>query len=583
MKDISMTSTIERIQSSFDDQRYYNCNALVLVPHEDDEILVAGNIIQHLIKNGANVYVAYSTNGDYFVPSDVRIKEAVEACGELGVGASNIFFLGYGDNLNNSLKDHIFYHHMEPVKSNAGKTRTYGGFGYDEFVYHQYGYHHSYCAKSFEEDLESLLEVVLPQLIICVDFDEHSDHRMLSLFFDRTLATVRRKRKEYMPQVFKRFAYPLAYFAVDDFRASNINALSTQFPDESLKKNSFCLVNKLFYNWDERVRIPAQDTNIISLLRNNKIYKAVKHHKSQNLLSRLGSILNSDEVFWEKKNNIAINAQVSTSSGEGHFLNDGLYFWAEDIDRANPVLLEYAWRPTENDKEKRIELKWDDVQEISYILLYGTVTQDDNMCSIGVECNGTEMKFDLMLSACGQPAVIELPTTYRTDRVSVFFLSYRSLPQVSELEVITRKANNPISPYIKICTNQCFVDQYYFRDEPLIMETYIYGIDAQPKYQIVRGEGIIQDKRLIPSPDCKELIVRATINTEEGDIYDETVFRRMRLKYSVATTIVCSLIRISVICSKVCYKTKQYKRAMRKNGIIPFVIGVSKRLLGKSP
>ena len=70
--------------------------ALVLAPHPDDEINIAGSTIINLIRAGVEVFVAYSTNGDFNVPADIRAAEAVKALSILGVERDHIIWLGYG-------------------------------------------------------------------------------------------------------------------------------------------------------------------------------------------------------------------------------------------------------------------------------------------------------------------------------------------------------------------------------------------------------------------------------------------------------------------------------------------------------
>ena len=89
---------------------------MVLAPHEDDEILAAGGLIQRAVAAGAAVRVAYLTYGDHnllaFVMyrgrpwlhyrvsremGELRRLESVEAMSMLGVGPERLLFLGYPD------------------------------------------------------------------------------------------------------------------------------------------------------------------------------------------------------------------------------------------------------------------------------------------------------------------------------------------------------------------------------------------------------------------------------------------------------------------------------------------------------
>ena len=71
---------------------------LVIVPHEDDELAIAGAMIYGAVQQKMNIKVVFVTNGDYYRHEGIiRIREAEEALGELGVAPENIIFLGYGD------------------------------------------------------------------------------------------------------------------------------------------------------------------------------------------------------------------------------------------------------------------------------------------------------------------------------------------------------------------------------------------------------------------------------------------------------------------------------------------------------
>ena len=56
---------------------------LIIIPHQDDEIHLAGNLIASL-KDTRNIYVAYTTSGDYAYNASVRYKEAIKSLWKLG-------------------------------------------------------------------------------------------------------------------------------------------------------------------------------------------------------------------------------------------------------------------------------------------------------------------------------------------------------------------------------------------------------------------------------------------------------------------------------------------------------------------
>ena len=50
-----------------------NKKILVVIPHQDDEIHVAGGVIEKFHNNN-DIYVCFTTNGDYVIPAKYRKK-----------------------------------------------------------------------------------------------------------------------------------------------------------------------------------------------------------------------------------------------------------------------------------------------------------------------------------------------------------------------------------------------------------------------------------------------------------------------------------------------------------------------------
>ena len=71
---------------------------MVIVPHEDDELAIAGPMIYEAVKKELNIKVVFSTNGDFYAhEGEIRLKEAIKSLNVLGVKTEDIIFLGYGD------------------------------------------------------------------------------------------------------------------------------------------------------------------------------------------------------------------------------------------------------------------------------------------------------------------------------------------------------------------------------------------------------------------------------------------------------------------------------------------------------
>ncbi|MBQ3433933.1 MAG: PIG-L family deacetylase, partial [Selenomonadaceae bacterium] len=205
--------------NSFFDKSFFGTRVLILAPHPDDEINIAGNMILTLAAAKAEVFVAYSTNGDFEQAAEVRAKEAVDALKILGVPRERIIFLGYGDG--HKLSD-------KPTQSPAGHVETYAAQDFVDYAKKTFGRHSPYTRQNFKRDLKSLLLELRANIIFCVDFDSHPDHRTLSILFEETLGEILSERTDYRPEVYKKFAYATAFTAAADFYAPNL--LSTRKP-----------------------------------------------------------------------------------------------------------------------------------------------------------------------------------------------------------------------------------------------------------------------------------------------------------------------------------------------------------------
>ena len=147
--------------NSFFDKNFFGTRVLILAPHPDDEINVAGNMILNLSAAKAEIFVAYSTNGDFEISADVRAQEAVDALKILGVPAERIIFFGYGDG--HKLSD-------KPTTSPAGHTETYAAKNFVDYAKKTFGRPGKYTKQNFKRDLKDLLLQLRANIIFCVDF-----------------------------------------------------------------------------------------------------------------------------------------------------------------------------------------------------------------------------------------------------------------------------------------------------------------------------------------------------------------------------------------------------------------------------
>ncbi|MCZ6673957.1 MAG: PIG-L family deacetylase [Verrucomicrobia bacterium] len=103
---------------------------VVLAPHQDDETLGCGGRIIQLKNSGAQVKVVYTTDGrlannhlmDQVEVVQIRRREAIAACKELGVPEQDVIFLNHHDgNLPNEVEAaseslYQIFQEMEPTE-----------------------------------------------------------------------------------------------------------------------------------------------------------------------------------------------------------------------------------------------------------------------------------------------------------------------------------------------------------------------------------------------------------------------------------------------------------------------------------
>lgn len=173
---------------------FTNETKLVIVPHEDDEILGFCGSIYNMLNNGNNVLVVLMTNGDWNTLNNshtdmgrTRIRETVDALVSIGVSKENIIVLGYSDGILSDL-----YNNISPTPPN-GQSQTYGDdvlYGIYDYHLIQTGSHASYTRANILSDLVNILTSNHPTEIYTTSrYDTHSDHSSTCLLIDDAIAS----------------------------------------------------------------------------------------------------------------------------------------------------------------------------------------------------------------------------------------------------------------------------------------------------------------------------------------------------------------------------------------------------------
>ena len=354
-----------------------NRKVMIFVPHEDDDINLAGGVIEEYIKHGSTVYIVFSTNGDGDERFDMsqmgytRINEAIKVLTFLGVPEKNIIFLGYGDGWDQN-GPHIYNApHDIVMRSASGRKVTYGLETHPAF---NDGIEYTY--SNFYNDIKNVILKIKPDTIFCIDYDTHNDHRALSMMFERVMGQLL-KTTDYRPTVYKGYGYRTAWNAPNDFFKSE-NIMSTV---ENQNETDVDL-----YEWDSRIRLSVDIKSVSRDLYSSKIYKAIKYYDSQKIALCSDRIINGDKVFWERRtDSLLYNANISVSSGDKDKLTDYMLLDCNDLIRNGNYPYDGVWHPEDNDPNKSIRIDFNEATYIDHIVLYDSPSPDDNVLNAIVE------------------------------------------------------------------------------------------------------------------------------------------------------------------------------------------------------
>lgn len=352
-------------------------DVMVFIPHEDDEINVAGATIYGLRQEGFHVICVFATNGDRSYLAETRIREAAAALKMLGVPYEDIIILGYPDGGLDASRS--------PYAQGVGHTitvdghdSTYGIADKDDFPMAEYGKHTPYTRTGFLEDVENLIRTYHPANIIAVDFDSHPDHRACSIALETAIGHIlNEKGNTYFPIVLKAYAYNTGFESVADF--NSLHLYSTKFNRGRLADPSFETDNPV-YHWEERIRLPVPEPCRNQSLSRNLIYQALRCHVSQRAFLKANQIINSDQVYWLRRtDNLAFCGSTTASSGNADAVHD---FKMIDVKNIADKKLEFdtcLWEPASSDREKSITIHFYKPQNISAIKLYGNVNRESRI------------------------------------------------------------------------------------------------------------------------------------------------------------------------------------------------------------
>ena len=350
---------------------------MIFVPHEDDEINLAGASICGAVQEGLRAICVFVTNGDWEYAGSVRLKEAIAALNEMRVPAEDVIFLGYPDGGMHAERS-VFLQRKNHMTDAAGRKETCGMPGKPEFCMQKHGIHRRCTWENLLTDIREVVLEYRPDTVLVTDFDAHPDHRMCSIAFETAMGQIlNRPDNEYCPLVLKGFAYSTAYEAPKDFYESHL--LSCCMEKEHLRDPEDETDNPV-YEWGRRIRFPVPKNCREPHQMENILYKALKQHLSQMGAGRAVRIINGDQVFWRRRtDNLAYRGRTSVSSGDGKYLHDFLMMNTDNISVPCPHMTDYLWTPAEEDTEKCCRCSFAQPCHIESVSLYGNIETDSRI------------------------------------------------------------------------------------------------------------------------------------------------------------------------------------------------------------
>lgn len=270
---------------------------MVIVPHQDDEILMAAGIIRRLVKGQRSIDIVMATNGDYgcsdFSVGRTRLKETVKGLELLGVPLSGLHILGYADT--GMPREDSFLTHLYEEKdgqklypSRCG-CHTYGLLEKPELHMEKQGCHAPYCRDNFLQDLKTVIRDRKPSRIITTSpWDIHGDHSGLYRFVCEALEELKGEGCE-----------PELYTGLVHSPAGDENWPLRESPLFDCPEG---LEEKTSLKWQERIRIPVPEEMRLSEGGDNLKLRALLQYETAlepNAYDFLMSFVKEEEILWK--------------------------------------------------------------------------------------------------------------------------------------------------------------------------------------------------------------------------------------------------------------------------------------------
>lgn len=512
------------VDNSFYDSQFKNKKVMVIVPHEDDDLLISGQVLPSMYKNGADVRVVFATNGDKRVSAYTRQSEACNALEKLGIPREKVIFLGYPDGTQ-------LYVGKKAYSFSSGWDHTYAGKGFKDYHFDRFGTHAQYTAENMVDDIESVILEYRPDYILAIDFDTHTDHRGVSISFEKAMERILKKESGYTPKVLKCFGYSLAWKSKPDFYALNIK--STVMQDREKNNDPSYETDVPQYRWSSRVRLPIDKKSLSHSILRCSEYKALSEHLSQYAYCYSERIINGDSVYWNRRtDSLTYNADISVSSGDASLLNNFRLIGVGNRTAGPNVKLENCVsRFDKSDAQKTVTVKFDSPKTVSCVSLYDNFGLNSNILG-GVITFSDGSKVEVpALNADGSETRVVFEPKHNITSFTFKVTEYEGVAGLDEIEAFEKSDYDMGFSLIKL--KNADTDDYIYNylitpdEKSLNLGIYLSNPNAGYTIKIIEGDGVkLEGNTLVFDDDFEKCTVRAELNGDPST-YDQITVKRL--------------------------------------------------------
>lgn len=512
------------VDNSFYDSQFKNKKVMVIVPHEDDDLLISGQVLPSMYKNGADVRVVFATNGDKRVSAYTRQSEACNALEKLGIPRDKVIFLGYPDGTQ-------LYVGKKAYSFSSGWDHTYAGNGFKDYHFDRFGTHAKYTAENMVDDIESVVLEYRPDYILAIDFDTHTDHRGVSISFEKAMERILKKESGYTPKVLKCFGYSLAWKSKPDFYALNIK--STVMQDREKNNDPSYETDVPQYRWNNRVRLPIDKKSLSHSILRCSEYKALSEHLSQYAYCYSERIINGDSVYWNRRtDSLTYNADISVSSGDASLLNDFRLIGVGNRTAGPNVKLENCVsRFDKNDAQKTVTVKFDSPKTVSCVSLYDNFGLNSNILG-GVITFSDGSKVEVpALNADGSETRVVFEPKHNITSFTFKVAEYEGVAGLDEIEAFENADYDMGFSLIKLknADTDDYIYNYLITPDEKSLNLGVYASDPNAGYtiKIIEGDSVkLEGNTLVFDDDFEKCTVRAELNGDPST-YDQITVKRL--------------------------------------------------------